>query len=204
MSSTATATATAAAFTSTTALVVPPIKHAIIHKSLYRGSQPRPLNYPYLKSLSLTTLIALTPDPPSASLIEFCNDNHLKLNHFQINKNTKNKGKNRGVPITHEQVCQILQIISTRSSGITYLFCENGGQITSLIIACLRKIELWASVSIWDEFATFAGTVNQVDRVFVENWVACFQINDKVDWLWNGLSDVVIKNHPALKNVGML
>ena len=124
--------------------------------------------------------------------------------HVPSDSSVKDKGKNREIPITHEQVIMILEVILKKDSGNVYIYCWNGGQITSLVIACLRKIQMWSSVSIFDEFVCFSESANHNDRVFVDNFIPKMVLplkDDRVDWLWKGLNENVIINHPLLKNI---
>ncbi|GMF54807.1 unnamed protein product [[Candida] boidinii] len=82
-----------------------------------------------------------------------------------------------------------------------FIFCNNGGQVTSLIVACLRKLGFWNSVSIFNEFVNYSSTVNHNDRYFIESFKAKLRlpiVENRVDWIWNGLSKKVIDNHPFI------
>lgn len=90
-----------------------------------------------------------------------------------------------------------------KNSGNIYIYCNNGGQITSLVIACLRKLQLWSNVSIFDEFICYSESANHNDRSFVEQFIPNIEINrsEKIEWLWRGLNESVILNHPSLKQI---
>ncbi|ODV87973.1 hypothetical protein CANARDRAFT_193178 [[Candida] arabinofermentans NRRL YB-2248] len=185
---------------------IPPIKFSKIQSNVFRGAYPRPINYPYIKTLHLKTMIALMPDEITMendpSLYSFCSKNNINLIHIEINNSTKDKGKKRGIPIEQEQVLKILEIVLDKDNDPTFIFCVNGGQITSLVIACLRKLQFWSSVSIYNEFVNYSSTINHNDRIFIENFKAKLKLprNDKrVDWIWNGLSSKMIETHPNMK-----
>ncbi|OBA15799.1 uncharacterized protein OGAPODRAFT_8597 [Ogataea polymorpha] len=154
----------------------PPIKFARVNPTLARGAYPRPINYRYLETLKLSTMIALTPNEITMendpSLYSFCSKNKILLVHFETDHSAKDKGKKRGIPIESDQVLKILELILTKERSPIYMFCNNGGQITSLVVACLRKIQLWNLVSIYDEFVRYSTTINQNDRAFIESFKA--------------------------------
>ncbi len=186
--------------------LVPPIKFSKIEPSLSRGAYPRPINYPYLETLHLKTMIALVPYPitmeTDSSLTQFCIQHNIDLVHIATDKNAKDKGKNRDVPIDHNQVLQVLQILVCAKNNPIFIFCNNGGQVSSLVVACLRRIQLWSSVSIYNEFVNFSTTINHNDRTFIENFKAEIKFpkkSERVSWLWNGLSRNITEKHPHLR-----
>lgn len=190
---------------------IPPVRYNKVQPTLCRGGQPTPLNLPFLESFHVNTIISLTPDSiydlnteNSRKIVEFIDLHKIRYFHFTIDSNAKDKGKNREIPITHEQVAQILEIILRKDSGNTYIHCLNGGQITSLVIACLRKVQLWSSFSIFDEFICYSSSANHNDRIFVEKFIPKLRVpkkSDRVSWLWTGLNENVIINHPCLKEI---
>lgn len=189
---------------------IPPVRYNKVQSTLCRGGQPTPQNLPFLESIHVNTIISLTPKSiydlnteSSRKIVEFIESHQIKYLHFTIDSNVKDKGKNRGIPITHEQVAQILEIILRKDSGNTYIHCSNGGQITSLVIACLRKVQLWSSFSIFEEAGYYSSATHN-DRIFVEEFIPKLRIpkkSDRVSWLWMGWNENVIINHPCLKEI---
>jgi tyrosine-protein phosphatase OCA1 len=49
-------------------LYIPPGNFGMIEEELYRSGQPNELNFPFLESLHLKTIIYLAPDEPSRAL----------------------------------------------------------------------------------------------------------------------------------------
>lgn len=183
------------------ATLTPPLHFNRIHPGLYRGSYPRPINYTFLQSLALKTIIAITPETITEEndkeLYDFCQKNNISVQH--IDCQLSGKGKKRGVPLDYEKVTKILELIINADKSPVYMYCINGGQITSLVVACLRKISFWSSISIYNEFITYATTINHNDRVFIENFQVKLNVPDnKVSWLWTGLNKNVIENHPSI------
>lgn len=87
-----------------------------------------------------------------------------------------------------------------------YMHCLNGGVVTSLVVACLRKVQLWNTIAIFREFSIFSqGVLSLKDRAFIEGFRV--ELKDVVeyddggvvaDWLWTGLSMDVVSKHPTL------
>lgn len=64
------------------AKIVPPFRFGIVEPGVYRGAYPTLKNFPYLKTLGLTTVISLTPEPPTVDLDDFCAINNIFLHHY--------------------------------------------------------------------------------------------------------------------------
>jgi tyrosine-protein phosphatase OCA6 len=186
--------------------LVPPLRYTQLSPHVHRGSYPRPVNFPYLRRLQLKTIISLTPDPitleTDPALYEYLKREQIEMIHFPMTKESKKKFK---YPSNH-QVLEILKLlIDTRNSPV-YMHCLNGGVVTSLVVACLRKVQLWNTIAIFREFSIFSqGVLSLKDRAFIEGFRV--ELKDVVeyddggvvaDWLWTGLSMDVVSKHPTL------
>lgn len=173
--------------------ITPPLRFTALEADIYRGSYPRPINYRFLKRLRLKYILSLIPGPISEEtdkhLYKFCQAENIKLLHIECSKDG-GKGKKRNVPITYSIVIQAIEIILNLDYPPIYIHCLTGSHITSLIIACLRRISFWSPVSIFNEFINYSATINFADRSFVENFVGdIFVPEDKMNWIfWNGFS----------------
>lgn len=184
-------------------LLVPPLRFSQIQPNLYRGSYPRPINFRFLKRLELNTIVSLTPEPITAQsdpeLYQFVLDNDIELIHIECAPEGGGKRKKREVPIDYSVVVKALELMIDTNHSPLYIHCLNGSQISSLVIACLRKLSFWSSVSIFNEYLVYTNSINLHDRTFVENFRAEINVpKDKVPWIWSGLSKDVVGNHPTL------
>ena len=174
-----------------------------MQKNLYRGAYPREINLTFLKTLQLKVIISLTPNPITKEtdpiLYEFATANNIGLIHVECAQS--GKGKKRGVPMGYTTVLQALNFMIHNEFAPVYIHCLNGGQVTSLVIACLRKLQFWSSISIFNEFINFTANITVNDRSFVEGFKGELNINseDKVDWLWVGMSKGVVGSHPRIR-----
>lgn len=126
------------------------------------------------------------------------------MTHIDVHQSSKTKGKNRSVGMSYTQVDESLQLLLA-SREMTMVFCDNGGATTSILIGCLRKVQLWSSVSIAEEFAAFMGTISHLERTFLEGYKPRFIIhNSRVEWLWRGVSLSLVRAHPLLMGVSLV
>lgn len=98
-------------------------------------------------------------------------------------------------------ILEALKYIIHDKFAPVYFHCLNGGQVTSLVVACLRKIQFWSSIAIFNEFINFTTNMTVNDRSFVDGFRGeiKYQPEEKVDWLWVGISKGVIGSHPSIK-----
>ncbi|EEQ41543.1 putative tyrosine-phosphatase [Clavispora lusitaniae] len=183
--------------------LVPPLRFNIVQPELYRGGYPRKVNFPFLESLNIKTIISLTPHPityeTDPQLYTFAKKNDIELIHIECAQS--GKGKKRGVPMGYSTVLEALRYMIHKEFSPIYLHCLNGGQVTSLVIACLRKLQFWSSIAIFNEFINFTTNITVNDRSFVDGFKGEININTdtKVNWLWVGLSKGVVGNHPKIR-----
>lgn len=183
--------------------LVPPLKFNTVQPNLFRGAYPREINFPFLQTLQLKTIVSLTPDSINSEsdpkLYEFAKSNNIKLIHLECAQS--GKGKKRGVPTGYSAILDALNILINKDLAPLYIHCLNGGQVTSLVIACLRKLQFWSSITIFNEFINFTANITVNDRSFVEGFKGEISIspNKKVNWLWVGMSKGVVGNHPKIR-----
>lgn len=183
--------------------LVPPLKFNSVQPNLYRGGYPRKVNFPFLESLGLRTIISLTPTPidefNDPHIFHFAKQNHIRLVHIECAQS--GKGKKRGVPLGYTTVLEALNYIVHDLDAPIYFHCLNGGQVTSLVVACLRKLQFWSSIAIFNEFINFTTNITVNDRTFVDGFKGDLKINpeSKASWLWIGISKRVVGNHPSIK-----
>ena len=58
-------------------LLIPPINFGMVDDDIYRSGEPIELNFPFLESLQLRTLLVLSSSPPSPALQAFVNDQNF-------------------------------------------------------------------------------------------------------------------------------
>lgn len=183
--------------------LTPPLRFSTVQDNVYRGAYPRDVNLAFLRTLQLKTIISLTPEPISPesdpTLFEFCESYNVQLVHFEVGLG--GKGKKRAVPIGYHDVLDVLHYIVHSTYAPIYVHCVNGGQITSLVVACLRKLQFWSSITIFNEFIDFTTNITVNDRTFVEGFSGEIHMDpqDKPLWLWAGFGHGVAASHPTLR-----
>ncbi|CCD22527.1 protein-tyrosine-phosphatase NDAI_0A03700 [Naumovozyma dairenensis CBS 421] len=77
--------------------LVTPLLFSTIQPQLYRGSQPREINIPFLKMLNLNYIVSLTSEPlgDDPTMLQFCHSNGISILHIpcQDDKQSDKKKK---------------------------------------------------------------------------------------------------------------
>jgi tyrosine-protein phosphatase OCA6 len=86
-------------------IVIPPLRFSVVEEKLYRGSYPRPLNFEFLESLHLKTILSLTADPLNEAASEWCHIQEIQMVHICPEGSDR-----KGVPLGHNDAVKILQV----------------------------------------------------------------------------------------------
>ncbi|SCU99819.1 LANO_0F03840g1_1 [Lachancea nothofagi CBS 11611] len=188
--------------------LVTPLYFSAIQPNFYRGSNPREINIPFLITLGLKYIVSLTPEPLNNDPVMevFCREKGIQNIHIECSNEkgpkgpkdkskTKVKRKKKAVPIEYDVVVQCVQFLIDKRHYPCYIHCTNGELVTSLVVACLRKLSYWSTVSIFNEYLTYNSSINLHERGFIENFnleidINDLEIKDKVPWITVRASDV--------------
>ncbi|AET40569.1 protein-tyrosine-phosphatase Ecym_6186 [Eremothecium cymbalariae DBVPG len=176
--------------------LVSPLYFSCVQPKLYRGSYPREINLPFLKTLRLKYIVSLTAEPSTNDLIlmKFCEEQDIEVIHISCGNDKcskdkpKIKRKKKPVPIEYDVVIKCVQFLINKNHYPCYIHCETGQLVTSLVIACLRKLSYWSTVSIFNEYLTYMSGINIHERKFIESFNLEIEVNgldmtDKVPWI---------------------
>ncbi|KAI8388070.1 tyrosine phosphatase family-domain-containing protein [Radiomyces spectabilis] len=176
--------------------LIPPFRYAIVEENLFRGGYPKPRNMRFLKRLKLKTILSLIPDKLVPEMQEFCEQQNIHMLHLTIDKM-----KEDNIPLSYNKTLMALQIIIDPTNHPIYIHCLDGADVTGLVIACLRKLQMWSTSSAMVEFARNLHTnvVAPEEFEFVENFKN-FEVTIPItipNWLWGG--QVNFHKHPSLR-----
>ncbi|SCU78309.1 LADA_0A05006g1_1 [Lachancea dasiensis] len=198
--------------------LVTPLSFSAIQANFYRGSYPREINIPFMGTLGLKYIVSLTPEPLTndPSMDAFCKAKGIHNIHIECSdekgakdkskskdkskekastngsapekSTTKVKRKKKPVPIEYDVVIRCIQFLIDKTHYPCYIHCTNGELVTSLVVACLRKLCYWSTVSIFNEYLTYTSSINIYERNFIENFnleieIDNLDIKDKVPWI---------------------
>lgn len=74
------------------------------------------------------------------------------------------------LPFAEEMVTESLNVIADRSNYPILVACRTGRNLTGVVVACLRKLQRWSLISIYEEYRRYAGgsRLQQQHEQFIE------------------------------------
>ncbi|KAI8328745.1 tyrosine phosphatase family-domain-containing protein [Chlamydoabsidia padenii] len=178
--------------------LIPPFRYTMVEEDLFRGGFPKPRNYRFLQRLRLKTILSLIPDKATPELQEFCERENIHMLRLTVDRM-----KEDNIPLSYNKTILALQILIDPENHPLYIHCLDGADVTGLVIACLRKLQMWTLSSALLEFSRNLHTsvITSEESEFVENFKN-FQVTIPMTirpWLWGG--EVNFRKHATLRLV---
>jgi protein tyrosine/serine phosphatase len=132
-------------------MYVPPDAFGIVEKGVYRSNSLQPVNFEFVRTLHLKTIVILSPEAPTRALTVFAEENNIEVADMGL------KGWKPGVdwrPVSEELVKEGLELILNLERLPVMVTCTAGIHQTGILIGCLRKLQHWNFNSIIDEVST--------------------------------------------------
>uniref|UniRef100_A0A0D6R5K3 diphosphoinositol-polyphosphate diphosphatase n=1 Tax=Araucaria cunninghamii TaxID=56994 RepID=A0A0D6R5K3_ARACU len=179
-------------------LFVPPLNFSMVEKGVYRSGFPNTINFPFLETLQLRSIIYLCPEPYPESNTEFLHKSGIKLFQFGIEGNksefacsglwcrqhmsqiveslfmhssipSEQIEKEPFVNIPEDTIREALKVLLDTRNHPVLIHCKRGKHRTGCLVGCLRKIQNWCLSSVFDEYQRFAAAKARVsDQRFIE------------------------------------
>ncbi|KAJ3209220.1 hypothetical protein HDU82_001164, partial [Entophlyctis luteolus] len=192
-----------------------------------RGGYPLPKNTKFLGRLGIRTIVSLTPHPPSfhhhnnssnnltPTSVKLASDsnakdssindpvhawvvaNNITTVYFRVDAPTDDNE----IPLSFKQASNILAYLINPSLMPIYVHCLDGGVVTGLVCALLRKMMCWSAKSAIAEYSRFMAG-EEIDGTGVHEFVDRFSGEIEIPptiptWLWNG--QIPTKKHPTVR-----
>ncbi|KAH3901420.1 putative tyrosine protein phosphatase OCA1 SCDLUD_002912 [Saccharomycodes ludwigii] len=172
--------------------VVPPLNFCPVERYLYRSGQPSPVNFPFLDTLNLKTIIWLSNEDPQDALLDFCELSRIELQFAAISPEG-GEDDNPWDGLTEHSIINALETIVQKKNYPLLVCCGMGRHRTGTVIGCLRRIMKWNLASCSEEYRRFTGS--RGGRILVELLIEAFNTdlveineNEAPDWLLNAVN----------------
>ncbi|OIW02759.1 hypothetical protein TanjilG_29535 [Lupinus angustifolius] len=144
--------------------LIPPLNFAMVDNGIFRSGFPEPVNFSFLQTLRLRSIIYLCPEPYPETNLEFLKSNGIKLYHFGIEGH-----KEPFVNIPEDTIREALKVLLDVRNHPVIIHCKRGKHRTGCLVGCYRKMQKWCLSSVFDEYQRFAAAKARVsDQRFVE------------------------------------
>ncbi|CAC9441261.1 hypothetical protein conserved [Leishmania donovani] len=144
--------------------LVPTINFSMVCPGVYRSGYPTKKNYSFLCALRLRSILYLCPEDYAESNLKFCEEKGIHVLRFPTEGN-KEPFCDISEPLMH----RILSAICDTRNLPLLIHCNKGKHRTGTVVACLRHLQGWSLVSIFEEYKRFASDKARVgDQQYVE------------------------------------
>ncbi|KAK1423967.1 hypothetical protein QVD17_19278 [Tagetes erecta] len=142
----------------------PPLNFSMIDNGIFRSGFPDTVNFSFIKTLGLRSIVYLCPEPYPVHNVEFLKANRIHLFQFGI-EGTKEPFVN----IPEMTIREALKVVLDVNNHPLLIHCKRGKHRTGCVVGCLRKIQRWCLTSIFDEYQRFAAAKARIsDQRFME------------------------------------
>ncbi|KAF8092587.1 hypothetical protein N665_0411s0045 [Sinapis alba] len=177
--------------------LIPPLNFAMVDNGIFRSGFPEPVNFNFIKTLGLRSIISLCPEAYPENNMQFLKSNGIKLFQFGIkgykclpglenevwlhlwnskhqkegsytNANSKTTSE-PFVNIPDYKIREALKVLLDEKNHPLLIHCNRGKHRTGCLVGCMRKLQKWCLTSIFDEYQRFAAAKARVsDQRFME------------------------------------
>ena len=136
-----------------TMALVPPANYAVVEDGVVRCCMPVETNIAFIRSLGLKTVLLLSCEPFERRMEETFAGEKVKV---------KRLGWDHWVPepqwkgVSESLVKVALETVLDKRTHPIALCCSTGTHTTGVVVACLRKLQMWGLSSVLEEYRVFA------------------------------------------------
>ncbi|KAJ9703267.1 hypothetical protein PVL29_004881 [Vitis rotundifolia] len=148
------------------AVYVPPSNFSMVEENIFRSGLPSPINFPFLETLNLRSIIYLCPEPYPEENCKFLQSQNIRLFQFGI------EGKKEPpVAMSTDTISEALKVLIDVRNHPILIHCKRGKHRTGCLVGCLRKLQNWCLSSVIEEYQRFAGAKSRInDMKFMETY----------------------------------
>mmetsp|Transcript_18097 Transcript_18097/g.25312 ORF Transcript_18097/g.25312 Transcript_18097/m.25312 type:complete len:192 (-) Transcript_18097:71-646(-) len=150
----------------------PPENFGIVERGIYRSNSLIPINFPFIKTLELKTVIQLSPEVPIKAVTTFYQES--KIQHIHLGLKAW-KPDETWKPVTEELIKEALEIVLDADYHPILVTCASGIHQTGTLVGCLRRLQNWSLNSILVEYKSFAA--NRSTRFGDEQFIELFDVD---------------------------
>jgi tyrosine-protein phosphatase SIW14 len=146
----------------------PPENFTLVSGHIYRSGFPRRKHHPFLQQIGLRSILTLVLEDYPDGNLAWMEKASVRLYQFGVAGN-----KEPFVDIPEDVIADALAVLLDRRNHPILIHCNKGKHRIGCLVGCLRKIQHWSLVSIFDEYKRFTGAkVREADLEFIETFDA--------------------------------
>lgn len=135
----------------------PPISFARVTRGVYRSGFPTWHNLAFLHRLRLATMIKLEDVDYTPDTLEWIAERGITVTECAIAANQE-----PFVIADPEEICKALRVLLDQTRHPVLIHSLVGQARVGVVIGCLRKLQRWSLVAIFEEYRRFAGITSSL------------------------------------------
>lgn len=152
--------------------LTPPELFGIVEHNVFRSGMIQDVNYSYILTLKLKSVLYLSQDYIPKPLIAFFDEHNIKI------QNAGNSNLNHhhpyASPLSEDAVKEALEFILNSYNHPVLIMDSAGIHETGIIVGCLRKLQHWNFNSISCEYRSYAAVKG---RTMIEHFINLFDLD---------------------------
>lgn len=146
---------------------VPPLSFAHVSQGILRSAYPMPVNFSFLETLQLRTIVCLSAgEEMQVANMAWADEHGVEIYHFRM-------------PVCKEPFVEndegciraALQVVLSEAHQPVLCHSDKGKHRVGVLIGCLRKTQKWSLASIFNEYDRFSGGKGEADLEFIESFL---------------------------------
>ncbi|CCH43564.1 putative tyrosine-protein phosphatase [Wickerhamomyces ciferrii] len=143
---------------------VPPLNFSLVEDGIYRSGHPVPINFPFLQTLNLKTVIYLGDKTDNFEYYKFLKS--MNINFVYIHMESSSEPFIMNDP---DAIIQALKLIINIENYPILIHSNKGKHRIGVLVGIMRKLlQGWSMTGIFNEYDKFAGGKGDSDIEFIE------------------------------------
>jgi len=145
-------------------IYVPPLNFSLVENGIYRSGHPVPINYPFLETLNLKTVIYLGDKQDNLDYYNFLQEKGINFIYIKMESSSEPFIMNDPLAII-----KALNIIINIENYPILIHSNKGKHRVGVCVGIMRKLlQGWSITGIFNEYDKFAGGKGESDIEFIE------------------------------------
>lgn len=145
-------------------IYVPPLNFSLVEDGIYRSGHPVPINFPFLQTLNLKTVIYLGDKEDNTDYYNFLQKQGINFIYIKMESSSEPFVMN-----DPEAIVKALNVIINTENYPILVHSNKGKHRIGVLVGIMRKLlQGWSMTGIFDEYDKFAGGKGESDIEFIE------------------------------------
>lgn len=142
----------------------------MVWRGIYRSGFPAKKNLHFIRTIGIRSVLCLCPEDYPDGSLAYYEANGIRLIQHGLDGN-KAPDDRDGSFMSPEIVSLAIGALLDEANHPILIHCNQGKHRTGALVGCLRRLQRWSLVAIFDEYRRFAGAkARVVDLQFIELW----------------------------------